>query len=364
MKYVDEFRDPRLARRLATRIRAAASRRWTLMEVCGGQTHSLLRHGIDAELTDVVELIHGPGCPVCVTPAEAIDDAIELARRPGVELLSFGDMLRVPGNGVSLAAARALGADVRAVYSPLDAIQRAQSAPEKQVVFFAVGFETTVPATALAATQARALGLKNFSLLVSHVRVQPAMESLAADPTSRVEAFLAAGHVCAVLGAESYGPFVERFRRPVVVTGFEPTDLLEGILDAVEQLERGDAALSNRYQRGVQLSGNQVARRFIDSVFEPCDQVWRGLGMIPGGGLQLRAEWRELDARRRFGLTERRDVAELGAQCECPAGDVLVGRLKPPQCPHFGARCTPDSPLGAPMVSAEGACAAYFRYAR
>ncbi|MFO0904178.1 MAG: hydrogenase formation protein HypD [Pirellulales bacterium] len=364
MKFVDEFRDPQAAQRLAARIQSVATRRWTLMEVCGGQTHSLLRHGIDAELNGVVELIHGPGCPVCVTPAEAIDNAIDLARRPGVEVLSFGDMLRVPGSGVSMAEARARGAKIRAVYSPLDAVQHALAVPDIQVVFFAVGFETTVPATALAAAQARALGLKNFTLLVSHVRVQPAMELLAADPESQVEAFLAAGHVCAVLGAESYESFVERFRRPVVVTGFEPTDLLEGILTAVEQLERGEAAVSNRYQRGVQRAGNPVARRLIDSVLEPCDQAWRGLGIIPSGGLRLREDWGEWDARRRFALAGANELAVLEGGGECPAGDVLVGRLKPTQCPHFGVRCTPDSPLGAPMVSAEGACAAYFRYAR
>ncbi len=372
MKFVDEFRDPRAARGLLARIRSTATRPWTIMEVCGGQTHSLLRHGIDSELSGLVELIHGPGCPVCVTPAESIDAAIQMAYQPKMELCSFGDMLRVPGSGPSLAEARARGAQVRAVYSPLDAVARARETPDVEVVFFAVGFETTVPATALAVTQARALGLRNFSLLTSHVRVQPAMELLAADPTSRVEAFLAAGHVCAVMGTQSYESFVERFRRPVVVTGFEPTDLLEGILDAVEQLERGAAEVRNRYERTVRTTGNEVARRLIDQVFEPADQVWRGLGVIPAGGLRLRSEWSEFDATVRFGslksasLEASVEIAPVidGERRDCPAGDVLVGRLKPTQCPHFGKGCTPESPWGAPMVSAEGACAAYYRYSQ
>lgn len=367
MRFVDEFRDPGLATRLTERIRQLATRRWTVMEVCGGQTHSLLRHGIDAELSEVIECIHGPGCPVCVTPAEAIDEAIALSRTPGVSLASFGDMLRVPGSAGSLLAARAAGGDVRAVYSPLEAVQLAQSQPDRQVVFFAVGFETTAPATALAAQQAKQLGLKNFTLLTSHVRVLPAMESLARQPDFRVSAFLAAGHVCAVLGYADYEPFVDRYRLPVVVTGFEPTDLLEGLLEAVRQLESGSASVANAYGRGVRRAGNVAARRIVDAVYEPCDSPWRGLGIIPGGGLRLRDEWLGFDARARGFSTGTvammRDTDAVPATAtDCPAGEVLIGKLKPSACPHFGGRCTPETPLGAPMVSAEGACAAYFRY--
>lgn len=334
------------------------------MEVCGGQTHSLLRHGIDAELAGAVELIHGPGCPVCVTPQAAIDQAIELSRRPGVMLTSFGDMLRVPGTTISLLAARAAGGNVRPVYSPLDAVRLARENPAQQVVFFAVGFETTVPATALAVLQASQLDLSNFSLLVSHVRVQPAMEFLASDPTSRVEGFLAAGHVCAVMGCDSYEGFTRRYQKPVVVTGFEPTDLLDGILDCVGQLERGEARVSNRYSRSVQAVGNPTAQAVVDRVYEVCDQAWRGFGVVPSGGLRLRGAWRAFDAIHRWPdlLAQVEGRSSSGADADCPAAEVLAGRLKPLACPHFGARCTPESPLGAPMVSAEGACAAYFRY--
>ncbi|MEY4177104.1 MAG: Hydrogenase isoenzyme formation protein HypD [Planctomycetota bacterium] len=386
MRFVDEFRDPGLAARLIERIRQLATRRWTVMEVCGGQTHSLLRHGIDAELADVIELIHGPGCPVCVTPAEAIDEAIALSLVSGITLSSFGDMLRVPGSRGSLLSARAAGGDVRAVYSPLEAVDFAQAHPERQVVFFAVGFETTAPATALAVQQAKRLELPNFSLLTSHVRVLPAMESLARQSDFRVSAFLAAGHVCAVLGFAEYEPFVDRFRLPVVVSGFEPTDLLEGLFEAVSQLERGAAQVANAYGRGVRREGNSAAKSVIDAVYESVDCPWRGLGIIAGGGLRLREEWRGFDARAR-GMTNTRiastsvdsDPVADGSRgadgsrdadgsatpaslSDCPAGEVLIGRMKPSACPHFGGRCTPDSPLGAPMVSAEGACAAYFRY--
>jgi hydrogenase expression/formation protein HypD len=367
VRYVDEFRNPQDAKRLVECIRARVTRPRTLMEVCGGQTHSLLRHGIGEELRGCVELIHGPGCPVCVTPQGAIDHAIESAQLPGVILTSFGDMLRVPGSRMSLLAARAAGAQVLPVYSPLDAVALAQKRPSETVVFFAVGFETTAPATALAVLQADQLGLKNFLLLVSHVRVQPAMELLASDPASSVEGFLAAGHVCTVMGYASYEPFVEKYRKPVVVTGFEPTDLLEGVLDCVDQLERGAASVRNRYGRAVRPEGNRAAREMVDRVYEPWDLEWRGLGVIPRGGFRLREPWRRFDAAVRWpnvAVDSRRadDSNTIEATEACPAGEVLAGRLKPPDCPHYGKSCVPESPLGAPMVSAEGACAAYYRY--
>lgn len=359
MKYLDEFRDPTLARRLVREIRRAATRRWTIMEVCGGQTHSLLRHGIEEELRDVVELLHGPGCPVCVTPYQAIDLACDLAHRPQVLLTTFGDMLRVPGSGGTLQAAAAAGGAVQAVYSPADAVALAQRNPRQFVVFFAVGFETTVPATALAVLEAQRLGLENFCLLVAHVRVQPAMEALAGESPCRIDGFLAAGHVCTVVGCDSYESLVARYRLPVVVTGFEPLDLLQGILECVRQLEAGRADVNNQYARSVKSAGNPAAREIMDRVFEVCDRTWRGLGVVPAGGLRLRAEWDHYDAERRFDLL-RSDALE---ESECQSGNVLSGRIKPPECPHFGTLCRPDHPLGAPMVSSEGACAAYFRYA-
>jgi hydrogenase expression/formation protein HypD len=360
MKWVDEFRDPQACRRLVQRIRDRATRPWTIMEVCGGQTHGLLRYGIDQQLSGSVELIHGPGCPVCVTPLEAIDLAIDLALRPGVAVASFGDMLRVPGSRSSLLQARTSGGDVRMVYSPLDAVRIARRHPDLDVVFFAVGFETTAPATALAVQQAHHLGLRNFWLFSAHVRVQPAMELLAASQDCAVDGFLAAGHVCAVTGYESYHDFVKRFRLPVVVTGFEPVDLLAGILACVEQLERGEARVENRYERGVSTAGNPHAWRIVDEVYQACDRRWRGFGMIPTGGLRLRGEWAHYDAELRFGDVPPRLSPDLPDTCR--GGEVLSGRIKPPECEHFGTRCTPGSPLGAPMVSTEGACAAYYRY--
>jgi hydrogenase expression/formation protein HypD len=360
MKYLDEFRDPVLAEGLVREIRRTATRHWTVMEVCGGQTHSLLRHGIEEELYDIIELIHGPGCPVCVTPREAIDLACRLALEPRVILTSFGDMLRVPGSRGSLQAAAAAGGTVQPVYSPADAIAIAKRNPDREVVFFAVGFETTTPATALAVLQAEQLDLTNFSLLAAHVRVQPAMEALANDPDCRVQGFLAAGHVCTVAGCESYESFVARHSLPVVVTGFEPLDLLQGILECVRQLEAGRPAVSNQYARSVQFNGNPAAQQIVDRVYEVCDRSWRGLGVIPAGGLRLREEWAGFDIERRVGP----QCAEAEFSTECRSGDVLSGRIKPPQCPHFGSKCVPDSPLGAPMVSSEGACAAYFRYFR
>jgi len=361
MKHLDEFRDPALARDLLARVRRRASRPWVLMEVCGGQTHGLLRHGIDAALEGGVELIHGPGCPVCVTPAESIDFACDLAMRQDVMIASFGDMLRVPGTRGSLLDARSRGGNVRTVYSPVDAIVMAQREPGRQIVFFAVGFETTAPATALAVLQAARLGLENFSLLVAHVRVQPAMEAVIQSTDCRVQGFLAAGHVCAVLGCESYQEFVQRFRVPVVVTGFEPVDLLEGILECVEQLESGRFELSNRYARTVRDAGNAAAQEIINQVYEPADSPWRGMGVIPAGGLRLSAKWEQFDATRRF---EALPVLDLPGAVECRSGDVLSGRIKPTACPSFGTRCSPETPLGAPMVSSEGACAAYFQYRR
>jgi hydrogenase expression/formation protein HypD len=359
MKYLDEFRDPELARRLVAEIRRIATRRWTIMEVCGGQTHSLLRYGIEEELRDRIDLLHGPGCPVCVTAAESIDFACDLAITQRAILTSFGDMLRVPGSASSLQAARAQGGDVRVVYSPLDALQIAEVNPGRQVVFFAVGFETTVPATALAVLTAHRRKITNFSLLVAHVRVQPAMEQIAASPDCRVDGFLAAGHVCTVIGANSYAEFVQRFRLPVVVTGFEPIDLLAGIRECAVQLESGCANLNNQYARSVQMPGNLAAQRFIEEVYEVHDRTWRGIGVIPGGGLCLRSAWRQFDAEFRFAGDYLSPPSSLS---ECQSGEVLTGRIKPTECAHFGKRCTPETPLGAPMVSSEGACAAYFRY--
>jgi hydrogenase expression/formation protein HypD len=359
MKHVDEYRDPQRCAALVAQIRGTASRSWTIMEVCGGQTHGLLRYGIDEELRGVAELLHGPGCPVCVTPIEAIDFAIELAQRDDLVVASFGDMLRVPGSRGSLLDARSAGGRVQIVYSPLDAVQLAARHPERHVVFFAVGFETTAPATALAVLQADRLGLENFSLLVSHVRVQPAMELLIDSGDCAVDGFLAAGHVCTVVGCDSYQPFVERYQVPVVVTGFEPVDLLNGILECVRQLERGEAAVTNYYERSVVPRGNLHAIAIIDDVYEVCDRTWRGLGRVPHGGLQLRDHWRRFDASHRFATNEL-SIVEAS---QCRSGEVLAGHIKPPACAAFGTLCTPENPLGAPMVSSEGACAAYFRYA-
>jgi hydrogenase expression/formation protein HypD len=361
MKFVNEFRDPIYAKQLVEQIRSIVSKRWTLMDVCGGQTHSLLRYGIEDALSGCVELIHGPGCPVCVTPSEAIDCAQQLSMLPGVVLASFGDMLRVPGSKESLLSVRARGGRIKTVYSPLDALQFAKSNPEAQVVFFGVGFETTAPATALAILQAEQLGLTNFSVLVSHVRVLPAMEALMLSPDNCVEGFLAAGHVCTITGYTSYDAFVERFRVPVVVTGFEPLDLLHGIFEAVRSLEKSSPAVVNCYTRSARRVGNLDAQVILSQVYEVTDCSWRGFGIIPGGGLRLREEYSVFDAARRFGFCEKGqvDLPEL-----CLSSEVMSGRIKPPQCPFFGNQCTPDSPLGAPMVSNEGACSAYMRYQR
>ena len=360
MKYVDEYRDEASAKALLAAIARDARRPWTLMEICGGQTHTLLRSGVDRMLPDTITLVHGPGCPVCVTPLEQIDRALAIARRPGVVFTSFGDMLRVPGSTTDLLAIKADGGDVRIVYSPLDAVKLAQKHPDRQVVFFAVGFETTAPPNAMAAWQARQLGLDNFSLLVSHVLVPPAMEAILGSPHNRVQGFLAAGHVCAVMGYWEYEPLAEKHRIPITVTGFEPIDLLHGILLTVRALESGRHGVENQYSRAVTRDGNLPAQELVRRVFEPCDRKWRGIGAIPGSGLRLREEFAAFDAERRF------EVGDLTAEESplCIAGEILRGLKKPHLCPAFGTQCTPERPLGAPMVSAEGACSAYFRYAR
>jgi len=360
MKYVDEFRDPAAARRLADRIAAVVTRPWTLMEVCGGQTHAIVRFGIDRLLPESVSLLHGPGCPVCVTPVGIIDQALALAARPEVTLCSFGDMLRVPGTGGDLIAARTEGADVRVVWSPLDALAVAREAPEREVVFFAVGFETTAPAVAMAVHRARVEGLKNLSFLVAHVLVPPALEAIASAPARKVNGFLAAGHVCAVMGIGEYHPLAERHQVPIVVTGFEPLDLLQGILQCLQQLEEGRAEVENAYARTARDGGNAAARSMVERVFEVVPRAWRGMGTLPASGLGLRGDYAHLDAVERFdlaGIEGREDP-------RCRAGDVLQGLLLPTDCPEFDRACSPDAPLGAPMVSAEGACAAWFRFRR
>ena len=358
MRFVDEYRDPQLAHALVDTILRRASRRWTIMEVCGGQTHSILEHGLDALLEERVTLLHGPGCPVCVTPLETLDRALALVAR-GAVLCSFGDMLRVPGSRGDLLGARARGGDVRIVYSPFDAVRLAAERPARPVVFLAVGFETTAPAVAAATRWARARRLENFFLLTSHVRVPPALDAIAAAPETRVEAFLSAGHVCTVMGTDEYEPLVRRHHIPIVATGFEPIDLLEGIAMAVAQLEAGDARVEIQYRRAVRPAGNPAARALVEEVFEVVDRPWRGIGVVPRGGLALRQRYAAFDALRAFaGLAD-----ELAREpAECRAGDVLRGALRPPACPEFGRACTPEHPLGAPMVSSEGACAAYYHH--
>jgi hydrogenase expression/formation protein HypD len=360
MKYVDEYRDPQAAQRLLDQIRRSVTRPWTLMEVCGGQTHTLVRSGITRLVPEGLRLVHGPGCPVCVTPLEMIDRALAIAARPDVIFCSFGDMLRVPGTAGDLLRVRAEGGKVRLVYSPLDALRIAQENASHQVVFFAVGFETTAPATALAVWQARRLGLSNFSLLAAHVLVPPALEAILAAPGNQVQGFLAAGHVCTVMGYEDYLALAERHRVPIVVTGFEPVDLLEGILMVVRQLESGRHEVENQYSRSVRRSGNRPAQEIIAEVYEICDRPWRGLGVLPRSGLRLRPGYREFDAETRFAVASVTAVEPA----ECRSGEVLQGRLRPDECAAFGTRCTPDHPLGAPMVSSEGACAAYWKYGR
>lgn len=360
MKYLSEYRDGGVAQALISKLRASASRRWTLMEVCGGQTHTIVRQGLDQLLEDAVEMIHGPGCPVCVTPLEQIDKALTLAARPDIIFTSFGDMLRVPGSSCDLLQVRARGGNIRVVYSPLDALELAIRTPDRQVVFFAVGFETTAPANAMAVWRAKELGVPNFSVLVSHVTVPPAMTAILESPDNRVQGFLAAGHVCSVMGWTEYEPIAARYRVPIIVTGFEPVDILEGMLLAVRQLEDGRHEVENQYVRSVRREGTRPAQELVRQVFRLTDRQWRGIGAIPASGLQLREEYADFDAEVRFGL----ESLTVNEPAECRAGDVLRGNLKPTQCPAFGTRCTPEHPLGAPMVSSEGACAAYYNYAR
>jgi hydrogenase expression/formation protein HypD len=360
MKYLEEYRDPTVAAGLLREIRRAATRPWVLMEVCGGQTHSIVRYGIDRLLPDEIELVHGPGCPVCVTALETIDKAHAIAARPEVIFTSFGDMLRVPGSHGDLLSLRGRGADVRVVYAPIDAVEIARQNPDKRVVFFGIGFETTAPANALALAQARRTGVRNFSMLASHVLVPPAIAAILQAPGNRVQAFLGPGHVCAVVGTRQYEALAARYRVPIVITGFEPVDLLEGILMCVRQLEAGQAAVENQYARTVAPDGNRAARALIAEVFEVTDRKWRGIGAIPKSGYRISAEYRDFDAERLFAV-EDIDTVEPAA---CMSGLVLRGLKKPSDCPAFGTTCTPRTPLGATMVSAEGACAAYFQYGR
>ncbi|MCB0220277.1 MAG: hydrogenase formation protein HypD [Chrysiogenetes bacterium] len=359
MKPLDPYRDPAAVRACAEQIAAAVTRPWTIMEVCGGQTHAIVRYGLDSLLPKGLELVHGPGCPVCVTPGHVIDAAVDLAGREGVTLCSFGDMLRVPGNGGSLMDARAEGGSVEIVYSPLDALALAKENPGEDYVFLAVGFETTAPANAMAVAQAARAGVENFSILVSHVLVPPAMEAILSSPDNRVQGFLAAGHVCTVMGFEEYEPIAARHRVPIVVTGFEPLDILQGVLLCVRQLEAGEARVENQYARAVERGGNRPAQELIAEIFEVAPQHWRGIGELPASGLRLREKYARFDAARRFGLTEETDIDSAG---ECISGEIMRGVKKPQQCPAFGVRCTPERPLGAPMVSSEGACAAYYRH--
>ncbi|MGW7605534.1 hydrogenase formation protein HypD [Streptomyces sp. AgN23] len=360
MKYIDEFQDPALARRLLDDIARTVTRPWTMMEVCGGQTHSIIRHGIDQLLPENIELIHGPGCPVCVTPLEVIDKALEIASRPGVVFCSFGDMLRVPGSDRDLFRIKSGGGDVRVVYSPLDALRIAQQTPGRQVVFFGVGFETTAPAIAMAVHQAKRLEVRNFSLLVSHVRVPPAIEAVMRSPDCRVQAFLAAGHVCSVMGTTEYPDLANTYKVPIVVTGFEPLDILEGIRRAARQLERGEHRVENAYPRVVRPQGNPVALSVLREVFTTTDRAWRGIGTIADSGWRLSDAYRDYDAEHRFEVTGL--VTDEPAVCR--SGEVLQGLIKPHECAAFGTICTPRTPLGATMVSSEGTCAAYYLYRR
>ena len=358
MKYITEYRDAELVKKTISQIKAIVTRPWTLMEICGGQTHSIIRHGLDQLLPAEVELVHGPGCPVCVTPLELIDKALAIASQPDVIFTSYGDMLRVPGSHDDLFSVRAAGGDVRVVYSPLDAIKIAQENPDKQVVFFAIGFETTAPANVMSVLQAQRLGLENYSILVSHVRVPQAIRAILGSPHNRVEGFLAAGHVCTVMGYWEYLPLAEEYQIPIAVTGFEPLDIARGILTTLEMLESGQVTVKNAYKRLVTQEGNTAAQKIIAQVFEECDRKWRGIGTIPHSGWRLRPEFAKFNAEEKFNVH--------GIQAEesplCIAGEVLQGLKKPRQCPAFGKECTPEHPLGATMVSDEGACAAYFNY--
>lgn len=360
MRFVDEYRNEADAQKFIQAIQRTVTRPWTLMEICGGQTHTLIKSGIDQLLPEEVILVHGPGCPVCVTPLELIDKAIAIARRPEVIFTSFGDMLRVPGSQADLLSVKAQGGDIRMVYSPLDAVKLAQKHPDRQVVFFAVGFETTAPANAMAVWQANQMELPNFSILCSHVLVPPAMEAILSSPHNLVQGFLAAGHVCSVMGYWEYEPIVEKYRVPIVVTGFEPLDLLQGIYMTLKALEEGRWDLENQYTRSVCREGNIPAQRVMQQIFAVCDRQWRGIGMIPGSGYRLRPAFARFDAEQRFAVT---DITTQESAI-CIAGEIMQGLKKPCDCAAFGTLCTPEHPVGAPMVSSEGACAAYYQYGR
>lgn len=360
MKFLNEYRDPELVEQYLEELHRVVTRPWTIMEVCGGQTHSLVKNGILDMLPNGVTMVHGPGCPVCVTPLNLIDKAVYLAEEEKVILCSYGDMIRVPGSGRSLLEAKANGADVRILYSPLEAVNIAAKNPDREVVFFAVGFETTAPANALSVIQARQAGVTNYSILASHVLVPPAIEAVMNDPEARIQGFLAAGHVCTIMGVDEYYPLVEKYRIPIVVTGFEPVDLLQGILMTVSQLEKGEYRLENQYARVVKPEGNPAARQVIEQVFDVNDREWRGIGTIPGSGYEVRDTFANYDANRKFSI----NIEKAEENAECIAGLVLKGIKKPHECPQFGKKCTPESPLGAPMVSSEGACAAYYHFAQ
>jgi len=359
MKYLSEYRNPELAEQFFEEIHKVTTRPWTLMEICGGQTHSLVKNGLLEMLPEFITMVHGPGCPVCVTSISVIDEAIWLAEQPNVILCSFGDMLRVPGSKKSLLEAKAEGADIRILYSPLEAVQLAAENPEKQVVFFAVGFETTAPANALSVVHAHKRGINNYSILASHVLVPPAMEAILSDEENRIDGFLAAGHVCAIMGLEEYYPVAEKYHCPIVVTGFEPVDLLQGILMTVRQLEAGIYKVENQYTRAVQREGNKLAKETIGEVFVTGDRIWRGIGSIPQSGYEVNTAYRNFNARVKFNIT----IEPAEENKECISGDIMKGLKKPFQCPNFGTKCKPEHPLGAPMVSSEGACAAYYHYA-
>jgi len=360
MKYLDEFRDPKIAKQIIAEIESTVTKPWVIMEICGGQTHSIIKNGIDQILPKEIELVHGPGCPVCVTPLEIIDKAIAIASKPNVIFTSFGDMLRVPGSEKDLFQVKSEGGDVRIVYSPLESLKIARNNLDKEVVFFAVGFETTAPGNAMAIHQAHREGLDNFSELVSHVLVPPAMDALLSSPKNRVQAYLAAGHVCAIMGWLEYDPIAEKYKVPIIPTGFEPVDVLEGILLAVKQLENGKHEVGNQYLRAVKRDGNQPAQDIISKVFEVSNRKWRGIGEIPQSGLQIRNEFSSYDAEKKFSVG---DIITQESEL-CISGIVLQGLKKPYECPAFGKECTPMNPLGATMVSSEGACAAYYKYQR
>jgi hydrogenase expression/formation protein HypD len=359
MRFLTEYRDPHLVEAFLEELHKITTRPWTLMEICGGQTHSLVKNGILDMLPGNINMVHGPGCPVCVTGVDVIDEAIYLAHQPNTVLCSFGDMLRVPGSKGSLLEAKAEGADIRILYSPLEAVQLAKENPDKQVVFFAVGFETTAPANALSVIQADALDLNNYSILASHVLVPPAMEAILGDPENRIDGFLAAGHVCTIMGTDEYDPIAQKYQCPIVVTGFEPVDLLQGILMAVKQLEAGAYKVENQYARCVQREGNRMAQQTIEEVFRIDDRAWRGIGEIPESGYEVNERYQRYNARKKFKIR----ITKAGENPSCISGDIMKGLKKPRQCPNFGIGCKPEHPLGAPMVSSEGACAAYYHYA-